>query len=127
MTRAVYAPCPVCGSTESRAGFCCDGVCHDQYMAACYVRWSLPGTAVSVPEPSTPPESKPTVRELIVRDICSLLCELRRMIFHPGRSMYVAGDPEPTKATARTSRVVHARPRWRDRIEQILNNEEAVR
>lgn len=43
-------PCPACGSTQPRAGFCCDS-CHTSYMAEQHRRWSLPATGPRRPEP----------------------------------------------------------------------------
>lgn len=101
---------------EYRSGFCCDGACHEQFMAVCHARWSLPGMAKPMPEAAAPPEHKPTTREILVGSICAILCEIRRMLWHPGSEMYCREDGPDAP---RRSRVVHARPRWRDRIEQI--------
>ncbi len=40
------APCPVCGSTQLRGGFCCES-CHASYMSQQHDRWSQPATGMS--------------------------------------------------------------------------------
>ncbi len=42
-------PCPICGSTTERRGFCCDS-CHAAYMRMHRPRWHEPGTARSEPD-----------------------------------------------------------------------------
>lgn len=43
------APCPVCGSTQRRGGFCCDS-CHRTYMSDKHAAWSAPGTRAQRPD-----------------------------------------------------------------------------
>lgn len=43
------APCPACGSTRPRAGFCCDP-CHKPFMEEQHRLWSRPGTARERPD-----------------------------------------------------------------------------
>jgi hypothetical protein len=42
-------PCPACGSTGDRKGFCCEG-CHAAYMTIQHSRWSRPATGLLRPE-----------------------------------------------------------------------------
>lgn len=43
------APCPVCGSTQRRGGFCCES-CHAAYMSERHAAWNQPGTRAQRPD-----------------------------------------------------------------------------